>query len=110
MDHFYIVPRHTLTSIGTYHDHLYLYNNLLRVKVTLGYRERKNVIPIIRCTLSVGKGESVPYICNDCYQIIIEVAQQEYSAWLGSITHKQHLNNLRTQLGGWNSYYYHWRQ
>jgi len=77
MDHFYIVPRHTLTSIGTYHDHLYLYNNLLRVKVTLGYRERKNVIPIIRCTLSVGKGESVPYICNDCYQIMIEVAQKE---------------------------------
>ena len=38
------------------------------------------------------------YIYND-YQTIIEVAQLRQ--------HKQRLNDLRTQLGGWNSYYYY---
>ena len=37
------------------------------------------------------------YVYND-YQIIIEVAQLRQ--------HEQRLNDLRTQLGGWNSYYY----
>ena len=36
---------------------------------------------------------------DDYFQIIIEVAQLRQ--------HKQRLNDLRTQLGGWNSYYYY---
>tara|TARA_B100000513_G_scaffold145540_1_gene67251 strand:- start:129 stop:308 length:180 start_codon:yes stop_codon:yes gene_type:complete len=45
----------------------------------------------------------IKYLYDD-YQIIIEVAQQE---WRLARQHKQRLNDLRTQLGGWNSYYYH---
>ena len=42
---------------------------------------------------------SIYILYNDYYyQIIIEVAQLRQ--------HKQRLNDLRTQLGLWNSYYY----
>ena len=42
----------------------------------------------------------IKYLYDD-YQIIIEVAQQE---WRLARQHKQRLNDLRMQLGGWNSY------
>ena len=42
----------------------------------------------------------LPYIYND-YQIIIKVTMR--LAWQHN--HKQRLNDLRTQLGEWNSYF-----
>ena len=43
---------------------------------------------------------SIYTVYNDYYfQIIIEVAQLRQ--------HEQRLDDLRTELGGWNSYYYY---
>jgi len=69
----------------------------LRARATLGYREKKNV-PRYRYVSHVYYAVYILY--NDYYfQIIIEVAQLRQ--------HEQRLDDLRTELGGWNSYYYY---
>ena len=77
--------------------------HLLRARATLGYREKKNVPRYVRYVSHVYyllRSTYIYCIYNDYYfQIIIEVAQLRQ--------HKQRLNDLRTQLGGWNSYYYY---
>jgi len=52
------------------------------------------------CKSCVLRKRSIYILYNDYYfQIIIEVAQLRQ--------HKQRLDDLRTQLGCWNSYYYY---